>query len=75
MIYRVHLYDEQDGSFGFRFFTRKRDAQRALRAWQKDSPALRSCRTARTIDCITTPRTQEAVLALLRRWAQHEQNG
>lgn len=74
MIYRVHLYDEQDGSFGFRFFTRKRDAQRALRAWIADSPGMRQG-SRDLIDTTTTPRTQEAVLALLRRWAEHEQNG
>lgn len=72
MIYRVHFYDDADGSRGYEFVTTRRAADRLLAEWRKDAPDMRQ---AATIDTFPTPRTKTALLALLREVGSHADNG
>jgi hypothetical protein len=72
VIYRVHFYDEADGSQGFAYHTNRRDADRVLAAWKADAPDMR---TAAAVEAIETPRNKAGWLALLRQFGSHADNG
>lgn len=71
MIYRVHYNDDADGSAGFAYFTVKREAENAARAWHNESPETRLVE----IEAEKTPKTRKAVVNLLRLWGSHSDNG
>jgi hypothetical protein len=69
--YRVHRYNDSDGSFGYEFYTVREDAERAAREWQAndgngcDNPPQE----------IEIAPTKAAILAALRDFASHPNNG
>jgi hypothetical protein len=75
MIYRVHFYDDAEGSAGFAFVSSRHEAERRRRSWMAENPDTRSSTVMNSIDSAATPHTRADVIALLRRWGSHEQNG
>jgi hypothetical protein len=69
--YRVHRYNGSDGSFGYEFYTNRREADEAARKWQaNDGDGHLS-----TPEEIEIAPTKAAILAALRDLASHPNNG
>ena len=64
-VYRVQFHDEEDGSsIGFRFFTRKREAEKAARKGSDDP-----------VKIVDIELSRRGVLKALDRLASHPDNG
>lgn len=71
MIYRVHFYDDIEGSKGYRYHTNKMLAVKERNEYLKNSKESASA----SIDEVSTPKTKQEVVGLLNRWASHPDNG
>lgn len=74
MIYCVGYTCVRDGHCGYEFFTSKGLAQRALAMWKRECAADGDIGDG-TIDEAQTPKTKAEMMALLRRWGGHCDNG
>ena len=72
MIYRVHYASESESSNGFDYFATKHEAEQALARWrqQRDGDSAGS-----DIECAPVPKTKAAMIALLKDWGGHADNG
>lgn len=64
-VYRVHNYDDAEGSFGFKFVASKKEAERLKREFGSDWE----------VEAIRFQPTKAGILALLNVWASHPDNG
>jgi len=71
MIYRVHVYSAEMNSEGYEYFSSKKDALDYRASLVKDGYD----RDDVTIHSAPTPTTKKQIIALLRRWANHPDNG
>jgi hypothetical protein len=71
-IYRVGFYTEQDSSIGFDFYTNKKEAETALRKFEKQAGVDKD---RSGIDVYDLQLTTKAVLQLLREVGSEPQNG
>jgi hypothetical protein len=69
MIYRVRYTDEAGACEGYKFFRSQLEAQAAARAWCRDSGGDAD------VVALRTPRSKNAVIALLNTVAVHNDNG
>lgn len=72
MVYRVHLYDDADGSAGYAYFGSRRAAYARLIEWRNEAPGSRM--TA-DIKAEPTPASKAGWLDLMERWGGHPDNG
>jgi len=62
MIYRVHKLDRMNESFGYEYFSNKRDMLTNLKKYD-------------SVQEHETPKNKQEMIHLLRQWARHNDNG
>lgn len=70
MIYCVHIYDYNEGSLGYEFFSSKEKAKAAIRRFKLDDYG-----DEYEITQFATPKTKKEVIALLNQVAFHPNKG
>lgn len=75
--YRVHFWEGEMSSHGFKFFARRTDAEKASRAWVKDIIDSKNGNWGPTgdIDEIDIQPTKAGILEALNQYASHNDNG
>lgn len=82
--YRVHVYDDADGSRGYQWFTRKREAEQVVRAesmpvkrpdLDDGTPDATPDQTPLQVEPIDIEPTRAGILKALRIYASHPNNG
>lgn len=74
MIYRLHVVDDEHESQGYDFFSSYSKAH-AHRLWLNSEDGGEHDLALLEIDSEPTPKTKAEVIALLRKWADHPDNG
>lgn len=68
-LYRVHCWTGEDGHSGFKFFSNRADAEKAVREWDRENTAVAE------LEAIEVEPTKAGILAALNTYANHADNG
>jgi hypothetical protein len=71
-LYRVHLWSGGDGSGGYSFHASRKDAAKAMRAWQEETGGKADFQA---IQAIEVNLTKPGILYALNIFASHPDNG
>lgn len=71
-LYMLHFYATQDGSYGYRFFTSAKAAEREAAQWRRDNAGDEPRCDIASIDIEPT---KNGILRALNRYASHADNG
>jgi hypothetical protein len=74
-LYRVHFYEQRDGSRGYVWFTERQAAESNLRKFDKDNRTAEDDRRPDRIEVVEIVPTKAGILNALNHWASHADNG
>jgi hypothetical protein len=73
--YQVHLTHDAGTSAGYKYFTTRREAEKARRDWIANDPVQGDPNSEATITQIDIMPTKTSILRALNLYASHEENG